>query len=193
MIQRLYQLGISVLAAAFVMVIHELPKAIVYRYFYKGRKNKTSIWNVIQYIDPIGLIFFVTTYAGFSKPYPYLIKKKKESFSIGIIGLATLGVFVTGSLFLWRYLASDMMMLGRSQMFFLSFLRFCILYSINLCLVNLFPIVTFDMGLILSGKAAKYALSIRQNDYLLKMIVLLLMVFQVLPMIGSLILRILCF
>ena len=59
-------------ASALAMILHELPKSIIY--VLTGRhceeKDKYRIFKLSRYIDPVGLILFLTCHAGCSRPYP---------------------------------------------------------------------------------------------------------------------------
>lgn len=84
------QIAAAVFAIILVMILHELPKAIVYN-MSKGNKDSISdIFHIIRYVDPIGVIFCIATGAGFSKPYRYKIESKKQALAIGITGFGSL-------------------------------------------------------------------------------------------------------
>ena len=74
------------IATAWVMMLHELPKSIMY--IITGRhcqkEDKYKIFKTFQYIDPIGLILFLLCHAGASRPYPYRLKERDTNIAIGM-------------------------------------------------------------------------------------------------------------
>ena len=84
----------AIIAGIIIMILHELPKTIVYIAMDEEAK-KVPFRNVLKlhhYIDPIGLIFCVTSFAGFSKPYMYKIKERNVNRAMGITGFLSVGI-----------------------------------------------------------------------------------------------------
>lgn len=181
----------SFIAAAIVMILHEFPKAFAYNLLSKekNRKNKNNIYKLHHYIDPIGMLLCITNEAGFSKPYMYRIKEKKTNFILGITGLVSLLIVFVISMLVMRF-GMEMSYLN-SDPVYVILLKFLAVYiariSICMFIVNLYPISTFDMGLCIAGKSAGKYFSIIRNDYMLKMMLLLLVIFRIIPTIGALI------
>lgn len=168
----------SLLSGIVIMILHELPKSIVYSKL--SHKKDISIWKLFQYIDPIGLIFCVTTYAGFSRPYMYRIKEKKTNFILGITGFLSLFFVFSVSIVVLRTCFTT----GVTNLKFTSvdttvtilsylFWYFCALLSCGMIFVNLFPISTFDLGLLVAGKSPSRYFSIIRGDYMIKMLLAL--------------------
>lgn len=186
----------SILAGMVVMIFHELPKSILYNVQTKNQsaKVKRNIYKVIHYIDPIGLILFVTSGVGFSKPYMYRIKEKKTNFILGVTGFVSLLVLFGISMVLFKvfYLEGAAISYTTDVEFFLKafplyFIKNLGLFSINMFIVNLIPVSTFDLGLIVAGKSPSKYFSIIQNDYIIKMVFLFVILFNIIPSIGMLV------
>lgn len=183
---NLISLFASIIAGSFIMILHELPKAIIYNLRNKEQsaQQKRNIWKVLHYIDPIGLIFCITTYSGFSKPYMYRIKDKKTNLILGITGLLSLFILFLIGLTIFRLTSQNNTMLTYTnnfeyfyKYFSYSFAYFLTLMSLTMFVVNLFPVSTFDLGLIIAGKSPSRYFAIIKNDYLIKMILILVLMF----------------
>lgn len=189
----------AVLAAIIVMVLHELPKTLVF-YNMDQDTSKSSLKNALKiqhYIDPIGLIFCVATYGGFSKPYMYRIKDKKLNKTLGITGLLSLivvfllsafalkllfGVVVTNKGFSYNAKMSKIAVCGMYLCFNLAFM------SIGMFLVNLFPIATFDMGNILAGVSPMKFYEFLRKDYFIKILLLFVLMLRITTSIAEIML-----
>ena len=79
--ELLLEIAICAAAAAFLMVFHELSKAIVYMGIQRLRKNSRtyshSIWEIQRYLDPVGIILSITSGVAFSRPFMFRIQSKK--------------------------------------------------------------------------------------------------------------------
>lgn len=180
MINKLIDIAILMLAGTLIMIVHELVKAIVYSILSSSKDNKIHIWKLFQYIDPIGLIFCITSFAGFSKPYMYRIKEKRINFILGLVGFLTLlliflasistFVYFNGQNFISEANGSININIHSVQDILLYYLSIC---SLGMFIVNLFPISTFDMGLLIAGKSPSKYFSIIKNDLLIKMILII--------------------
>ncbi len=182
----------SFIAAAVVMILHEFPKAYTYNLLSKDKniKNKNNIYKVHHYIDPIGMLLCITNVAGFSKPYMYRIKDKRTNLILGITGfLSLLGIFAISIIVIRFGLGMDSsLMYDTTAPIYIILLNHIAVYtastSICMFIVNLFPISTFDMGLCIAGKSPAKYFAIIRNDYMLKMMLLLLVMFRLIPTVG---------
>lgn len=186
MLNQLIQVILLALASSIVMVMHELPKAMIYAKIYnKNRQyNKRNIYALYQYIDPIGLVFCITNMTGFSKPYVYRLNDKKMNKTLGITGFISLLFIFIISVGLINFLGVKYLNLtveevSLSDNLFLSFTIYMALISLGMFLVNLFPIANFNMGLIIASISSDNYYSIIKNDYFIKMILILFMLFGV--------------
>lgn len=186
--KQLIEILAILIAGSIIMIVHELPKAIVYNMNNKEQslKQKNAIFKVFNYIDPIGLIFCVTTHTGFSKPYMYRIKEKKTNFLLGITGFVSLIIIFAISLTLVKVNAgknSSFTSYSNIDFFFkyliYSIMNYTTLISISMIFVNLFPVSTFDMGLLIAGKSPDKYFSIIKNDYYIKMILIFAIIFGI--------------
>lgn len=186
----------AIIATVIVMIAHEFPKAFVYSLISKNQdpKKRHKIFSLHHYIDPIGMLLCVTNHAGFSKPYMYRIKDQKTNFILGITGyLSLLITFLISTLILrFEFNLTDELLISNTANTVLLTVQFITVYisliSISMFIVNLFPLSTFDMGLLVAGKSPSKYFAIIRNDYMLKMILLLLIIFRFIPTIGTLIL-----
>lgn len=196
MIDKLLDVAAFILAAIVVMVIHELVKTIVFSVFYKSKGYKVQAWKLYQYIDPIGLIFCITTNAGFSKPYMLRIKEKRTNFLLGIVGFSTLLIVFISSMttFISLYqnnfiIKSDGSIFLNNNGFASDLLYYICISSLGMFLVNLYPISTFNMGLLIAGKSPSKYFSIIKNDFLIKMILIISLFTGVISTLIEMILR----
>lgn len=182
------------IAAAIVMILHEFPKAYAYNILSddKNRKNKNNIFKLHHYIDPIGMLLCITNTAGFSKPYMYRIKDKKTNLILGITGFISLLIIFSISILVVRFgLEMDAnLIISALEPLHMILLKLITVYTarISICMfiVNLFPISTFNMGLCIAGKSPAKYFAIIRNDYLLKMMLLMLVIFRIIPTVGAL-------
>lgn len=152
-------------AGCLVMIVHELVKSFVF--VIRSRKQsseKHKIFHVYQYIDPIGLLFCLFGFAGFSKPYMYRMRDRKTNLYVGITGLITLLVLAVSGLLVCR---------TTHQVVVFVIAQYISVLSIGMFFVNLFPVSVFDLGLIIAGAAPEKFFSIIKNDYTIKMILIL--------------------
>lgn len=177
---------ICLLVAIFLMISHELIKVFVY-WCCKGRSFSTKIlpWKFWRYIDPIGLILSVVCNVTISKPYFFRIREKKTNLLLGMTGLIfLLGVFGT-SIWLLRdvYGGYDglkvVALLPLYQQIPSIFLEYVSILSLGMFMANLFPISTFDIGLIIAGCSSKTYLNIIKVDGIVKMIFVLTLLLNV--------------
>lgn len=176
-----------IVSAVIVMILHELPKSIVYCARNKSADHNHTIWKVWHYIDPVGLVFSLTNYSGFSKSYMFRVRSKTTNVWLGVTGyLSLIVMFITGILVLrCRYGGlSGIQELGTGEFSFFYYTGcvfwqcFC-LNSMGMLLVNLFPISTFDMGLLVAGAFPSKYMALLQSDVMYKIAVILLIVLDV--------------
>lgn len=198
--------GGALIAGIIVMILHELPKSIIYyirsrsewkeqpNYKHKVRSTWKDILKIWKYIDPIGLLLCVTTYSGFSKPYMYRMKDKNTNKIAGVAGFFVLLAIAVTSMILLKvnFVSYDAEKMIVSQGVSTRLISFYIIYfmafiSINMILVNLIPISTFDIGLLIAGFSPSKYFSIIRNDHYIKMVLIFTVVLGVISTIGSLI------
>lgn len=183
----LLELGAALLAAIIIMILHELPKSLVYRFRSKNEISYKSILNVIQYIDPIGLVFCVITKAGFSKPFQYKFESRKRAIVIGMTGYACLLVYFLIGLVVYRFLFTgvdieEMLVSNEySIKFTYWFVCFFILNSMGMLVTSLFPIASFNMGLCIAGVSLHGFISIIRRDTLMKVALFIVLYVQAIP------------
>lgn len=208
--ETLYRIMAAFIAGIFVMILHELPKSILYcikgfhdlkdepDLHWRVKKMGKDIFKLWKYIDPIGLLLCVTTYTGFSKPYMYRMKDKGMNRLAGMLGFLTL-ICIAGINILYlrknfALLYTGAVLVSEETLFRVVSFYFCyfVAYiSINMFFINLIPISTFDLGLLIAGFAPKRYFSIIKNDHYFKIVILIVTVFGVISMIGSFLMEIL--
>jgi hypothetical protein len=191
--EDLILLAASLLAGILCMILHEVPKVMLYRRYI--RKNSIQELmattygkvNPIHFIDPIGLLFCVMFRVGFSKPSYYRMKDKELNRKLGIVGLLSIMVqflFVVSAL---RFgfgmdaklaLPFDSHLLYEFSMYFLaSYAIICI----GMLLSNLFPLLSTDMAWLLTSQSPMKFIVLLKSDFLIKMVWILLVILGVTP------------
>ncbi len=196
---QLIRILAAFISGSLVMILHEFPKAILFYMINptKDKKDKKIIFQLHHYIDPIGMIFCITSMAGFSKPYMYRIKDKKTNFILGVTGFISLAlVFVVSALILRFGIGMNpnftyQVNIGMADLIFQYIMVYMALLSLSMFFVNLFPVSTFDMGLCIAGKSSNKFFSIIRNDYIIKLILFFAMLLQVMADISTFILSML--
>lgn len=191
MTKILFDSVLCLTSAALLMILHEGVKVLVYA-LYKGKeaKWKASPWKFWRYIDPIGLILSLTSAAPVSKPFFFRIYDKRTNRILGISGFFVLiAVYVSSMWALW-VLYGGMQGLARMQVaswyqgIFPLFLQYLSLMSFGMLCANLFPISTFDMGLVIAGYSSKAYLNIVKADGIIKMTFLLVLLLDMVRYAG---------
>lgn len=164
------------LASSIVMIVHELPKSIMY--VLTGRhcrpEDRWKIFKIYQYIDPIGLILFLTCHAGTSKPYPYRLKEKDTNLAIGLSGLLTLCVMIVASYFIYYQVVFNLLVTvglesgGMPMLFVVKISWYLIYASIVLFIINLVPMTTSDMFLLIIAISPAKMLGLLKKDTVIK-------------------------
>lgn len=183
---QLIRLISALLAGSLVMILHEFPKAFIFKRINssKGVKSKHNIYKLHHYIDPIGLILCITNQTGFSKPYMYRIKDKRTNLILGITGFLSLAAIFMLSMAALKFGVGMNAKFSYSEtaglpvMFLQGFIVYMALISISMFIVNLFPVSTFDMGLCIAGKSPTKYFAIIRNDYFIKMMLILIIMFR---------------
>lgn len=172
---------ICIIVAALVMVVHELTKSIVYLCVRKvqGRKasQNNSILAVWRYIDPLGILMSVTCFVPFSKPHLFRIRDKKTNMILGITGFLVLLLLFISSiaiLMMDAFGISEKLAAGDFMAKVISlFWQYVAMLSFDMFIANMFPISTFDIGLVIAGISSKHYLQIIKADSVIKLIFIL--------------------
>lgn len=174
---------ICAVAASVLMIIHELSKAIVYMAIQRISNSKRtynhSIWAVYRYLDPIGVILAITGSVTFSRPFMFRIQNKKVNRILGMAGFFVLLVCFVASMLALKFHVGGvvgMTTLEGHGMFWkvvTLFIQYIALLSFGMIVANLFPISTFDMGLLIAGFSSEKYLSIIKMDAVIKVIFLI--------------------
>ncbi len=172
---QLLEISMAVAAAIVVMIAHELPKAVLFLATTKAADRKRIAKHacvLYHYIDPIGLVLSVVSYAGFSKPLMLRVRSQKKNFAMGVIGLIMLVfIFVTAVSYLkihYQMQQLDITVVGATKIAEQLFFIYLAVLSGSMFLVNLFPVSVFDMGLLIAGVSARNYLNIIKNDTFVK-------------------------
>lgn len=196
---QLIRILAAFISGSLVMILHEFPKAILFYMINptKEKKDKSIILKVYHYIDPIGMIFCITSMAGFSKPYMYRIKDKKTNFVLGVCGLISLALVYLVSVLILRYgigMNPDFTYnanIGIVDLIVQYIIVYMAILSFSMFIVNLFPVSTFDMGLCIAGKSPNKFFSIIRNDYVIKLILFFAIILEIVANISTFILSLL--
>lgn len=188
---QLIKILAALIAGAIVMILHELPKSVLFTRLNslqstenKFNEHKFNIYKVFQYIDPIGIILCVVNQVGFSRPYMFRIKDRKTNFILGITGFISLLFIFLMSMGMLKYgigMSSDFSYsetLGTMDLLYQCIILYIALISFSMIIVNLFPVSIFDMGLIIAGKSPRTYFSIIKLDYVIKIILLIAIILQ---------------
>ncbi|MBE5960196.1 MAG: hypothetical protein E7256_02220 [Lachnospiraceae bacterium] len=175
--EQLMVLAASFIAGAIIMILHELPKAMIYQYNEKKHNLPyKNVFSLYHYIDPIGLIFCVVTKAGFSKPYLYRIKEKKMNMILGIAGYLSLLVQFLASTAVLRFcfhMDYTFVIVGSHSFLYEFMVYFTCAYaliSMGMLITNLFPYMASDMGLVIAATSPLKFFTVIRADYLIKMV-----------------------
>lgn len=168
---KLLQIVVRLLSAICVMLWHETAKLLAYR-LCTGKKytGRLKIW---YFIDPIGLIFMLTNYAGFSKPAPIRVQDRKTNIWLGMAGFISLLVLYGFGIYMLRtcYGGLDGIRAGSSSHIWnltCIFLQCLCIHSIGMLFVNLFPVSVFDLGEMIAGMHPEKYMELLQSDALYK-------------------------
>ncbi len=175
--EQLMVLAASFLAGAMIMILHELPKAMIYQYNEKKHNlPHKNVFALHHYIDPIGLIFCMVMKVGFSKPYLYRIKEKKMNMVLGMAGYLSLLIqfFISTAVLRFYFHMDHTFTIAGSHTFFYEFLVYftCAyaILSMGMLITNLFPYMASDMGLVIAATSPLKFFTVIRADYLIKMV-----------------------
>lgn len=181
------EINAAILAAVCIMIVHELPKALVYHFRNHNKIPLKNICNITQYIDPIGLLFATMTTTGFSKPYQIQFESKRKMVLIGLTGYFSLFCSVVTGILLYRllFVGMDTAILLESNNYSLQFVYYFICFftvnSMGMFFLNLFPLASFDMGMCIAGLSFSGFITILRNDTLIKLVLLVVLYIESIP------------
>ena len=188
MIKELLYVLATIIASCLVMILHEIPKTMMYK---KQKGKKIRNLKVMQYIDPIGLIFSVIGFCGFSKPYMYHIRDKKTNRIVGYTGMISLLVIFVVSLLICKIIFipnlkvyEETQVLGKILHFIFWVVQYMSVVSLGMFFTNLFPIIPFNMGNLIAGYSTEKMVAIMRNDYLIKMIFFIVMILGIIKVVS---------
>ncbi len=181
----LIEITALLLASALAMILHELPKSVMYvvtsRHCRAG--DRRQIWKLHRYIDPVGWILFLTCQAGCSRPYPYRLKEKDTNIAIGMTGFLALGVMIMAGyalqyfrvfylpgVFSWEAQGVLRQLAIETNVYFNY-------ASVVLLIVNLIPVVSSDISLLIIAFFPKYLILMLKNDTVIKGLFIIAVVF----------------
>ena len=104
----------------------------------------------------------VICYVPVSKPYMFRIRDKVTNRIIGIVGFIYLAVITCVSFMMMKY--------GNWGSVFWQYMT---VLAADYFVVNLFPVSTFDIGLVIAGFSSKYYLKAIKSDTAIKLILML--------------------
>lgn len=177
---------ICIIVSTLLMVIHELTKSIVYLCVRKVQRQaasqNSSILAVWRYIDPLGILLSVVCFVPFSKPHLFRIRDKKTNMILGITGFLVLlllfinsiAILKTGVFGMGKLLAKGDFMAHVISLFW----QYMAILSFDMFIANMFPISTFDIGLVIAGLSSRYYLQIIKADSTIKLIFILALMFD---------------
>ncbi|MCR5791609.1 MAG: hypothetical protein K6G65_00425 [Lachnospiraceae bacterium] len=173
---KLIQLVVLLVAASFVMIWHEIVRSIVYYIMNRADKKELKILVAPHhYIDPVGLLFAAFGYSPFSKSFAMILKKKKHATILGISGcMANIFMFLMSlcALIFLNHSVVGTVAVNSTAYYAVSitvwFCQYLFILSVGCFVTNLFPIATFDMGLIIAGVSYRAFYGVLSNDSLFK-------------------------
>ena len=185
--EYIIEIGAILFASSLAMVLHELPKSVVY--VLTGRhcqaEDRYRIFKLHQYVDPVGWILFLICHAGCSRPYPYRLKEKDTNVAIGLTGFLSLGVMLmSGYAFYHLVLPHIPIALGLNPrgevMVFLVQTSWYFVYAVFvLLIVNLFPMISSDIFLLIIAISPSKLIPLMKNDTLIKGLLIICIVLGV--------------
>lgn len=181
------EIPVCIIAAALIMVIHELIKSIVYLLVRKvqgqAASHNRSIFAVWKYIDPLGLLLSATCFVPVSKPHLFRIRDKKTNMVLGITGFLVLVLIFSLSIAVLKTGCFGMGVLfnagGVTARVVSVFWQYMAILSFDMFIANMFPVSTFDIGLVIAGLSAKHYLQIIKADSAIKLIFILALMFDI--------------
>jgi len=170
---KLLSIAAVIIASCIVMILHEIPKTVVFFCLEKRKNLGKQLLKSYQHIDPVGLIFSIAGYSGFSKAYMLRAKKDKDNIILGMVGYITLLMMFLMGILVCKFGFGAVDTLTNPQLLIFMSFQYISIMSFGMFVVNLFPIMSLDMGLIIAGISREKYFSIIRTDYFLKMILIL--------------------
>lgn len=170
---KLLSIAAVLIAGCIVMILHELPKTIAFFWLEKRKNLSKQVLKCYRHIDPVGLIFCIAGYSGFSKAYMLRAKRDQDNIILGLAGYASLAVLSILSLLCCKFGFAPVEAMSGGILFLFMIVQYISILSMGMLVVNLFPLMAFDMGLIIAGISREKYFSILRNDYLIKMVLIL--------------------
>lgn len=165
-----------------LMIWHEVIRLIVYACCQRSvHCFRTTPWKVWRYIDPIGLILSLTSCVPISKPYFYRVRDPITNRRLGVAGLVSLLMVFAGSILVLRFSYGGVKGLDHLvihhwwQSIAPIFVQYLAMLSFGMFVANLFPVSTFDMGLLIAGTSPAGYLGMLKADGTVKLIFVLVL------------------
>lgn len=181
----LIETGSCLVAAMLMMIWHEVIRLIVYACCQRSvHCFRTTPWKVWRYIDPIGLILSLTSCVPISKPYFYRVRDPITNRRLGVAGLVSLLMVFAGSILVLRFGYGGVKGLDHLvihhwwQSIAPIFVQYLAMLSFGMFVANLFPVSTFDMGLLIAGTSPTGYLGMLKVDGTVKLIFVLVLLFD---------------
>ena len=178
----LIETGSCLVAAMLLMIWHEVIRLIVYACCQRSvHCFRTTPWKVWRYIDPIGLILSLTSCVPISKPYFYRVRDPVTNRRLGVAGLVSLLMVFAGSILVLRFGYGGVKGLDHLvihhwwQSIVPIFVQYLAMLSVGMFVANLFPVSTFDMGLLIAGTSPAGYLGMLKADGTVKLIFVLVL------------------
>lgn len=198
---ELLLLAASLCGGILCMILHELPKVLLYRRLIKkegaieSKMADQGFVNPIHFIDPIGLLFCAVFRVGFSKPAYYRMKKKQWNQILGVAGMMSLLLQFMAATAVLKFAfgmnSALKLPLGASigYEFLIYFFSAYAIIAIGMLLTNLFPMMATDMAWLMTAKNPVHFITLLRNDYILKLTWVFVVILGVLPQIAILVFK----
>lgn len=168
-------------AATCVMVLHEFAKAFAFFCTGKRKKKFFSLFQFHRYIDPIGMIFSLTSLSAFSKPFGYMVGKKKSNAAVGFAGFGSLVLMILGGIIFYHSYFSDFAYdgvftpIGTRIIYYFTY--YFVTLAISMFLINFFPVSTFDISMLIAAFVPERYFGLIYADALTKSVLLVSILF----------------
>ena len=179
--EKLLLIACTMAAAACVMVLHEFAKAFAFFCTGKRKKKLVSLFQFHRYIDPIGMIFSLTSLSAFSKPSGYMVGGKKSNAAVGFAGFGSLALMILGGIIFYRSYFSDFTYdgvftpLGTRLLYYFTY--YFVILAISMFLINFFPVSTFDISMLIAAYVPERYFGLIYADALTKSVLLVSILF----------------
>jgi len=180
MIDMTINIVISLFAGVIVMLVHEVSK-----YYFSltllhpiHRKREDMKINLLQYIDPVGLIIFIFSGIGWQKPGEYnpsrFKEKEKGLLILSIVGFAASILFIFAMIPIFMYIYKSNVFFGK---YLLIFIYKLIYFSFALIVINLLPMPPFNMAKIIYALNPNFYFKLIQNERIIQAVFILMIAF----------------